>query len=83
MQGCEVVRRSSFKRSVKGLSSEHRERVEKAIVELSRNPYLGEVLKGRYRALRRYRVGKYRIVYDCEPCRVVFILVEHRETVFH
>jgi len=45
-------------------------------------PRLGEKLRGRYEGLWRYRVGKYRIIYDHVPCRIILLVIEHRETVY-
>ena len=52
------------------------------MADLSKNPRLGEGLRGRYEGLRKWRVGDYRVIYDYVPCKIVLILVEHRETVY-
>jgi len=82
MSACEIVERPSFKRSLRRLSTEYRQRVRKALADLSKNPRLGEGLRGRYEGLRKWRVGDYRVIYDYVPCKIVLILVEHRETVY-
>ncbi len=82
MQECEIIERRSFKKGLRSLSEEYKQRVIRAIGELSRNPRLGEKLRGRYEGLWRYRVGKYRIIYDHVPCRIILLVIEHRETVY-
>ncbi len=82
MQECETIERHSFRRGLRRLSEEYRRRVMNAVRELSRNPKLGRKLRGRYEGLWRYKVGKYRIVYDYAPCRIVLLIIEHRETVY-
>ena len=79
---CDIEERPAFRRSLRRLSKEYQERVRKALTDLSRNPHLDKPLKGRYRGLWRLTVGKYRIVYDPMPCRVVLIVIGHRETVY-
>jgi len=82
MQECKIIERDSFRRGLRRLSEEYRQRIINALRQLSRNPNLGKRLRGRYRDLWRYRVGKYRIIYDSMPCKIVLLVVEHRESVY-
>lgn len=65
---------SHFKRAIKKFSKKYPElvkRVEKAIPELSLDPYRkSESLKGELRGKRKMRVGDCRVIFSiCEECR--------------
>lgn len=51
------------------------EQVAKAIDRLASNPNLGELLKGEWKGHRKYRTGRYRIIYRIEPARLVLYIV--------
>jgi len=51
-------------KDIKYLEPEYIERVKEAIRILPQEPFKGEALLGKYRGLRRYRVGDFRIVYE-------------------
>ena len=79
---CEIALKTSFKKSIRKLSKNYREMINKAISKLSENPFIGEKLKGKYEELRKLRIGKYRIIYDAMQCKAILIILEHRETVY-
>jgi len=51
---------------------------------LSKNPYIGEKLKGRYKGLYKYRIGNYRIIYNIQIDRLVILIlrVANRKDVY-
>ncbi|MCD6095147.1 MAG: hypothetical protein J7J99_01115 [Thermoprotei archaeon] len=51
MQECKIIERDSFRRGLRRLSEEYRQRIINALRQLSRNPNLGKRLRGRYRDL--------------------------------
>lgn len=57
------------------LSVSNRTRVAQAIGQLAENPYIGTVLKGGLRGLRRVRVGDYRILYEVHRNELVVLAV--------
>lgn len=81
MKECEIEEKRSFKRSLKKLPEDIKERIAEAIDIIKENPFSGRPLKGRLKKLWRYRVGKFRIVY-LPYCRVLLITIGHRETVY-
>lgn len=60
------------------------EQIARAIDRLALNPKLGELLKGQWKGYRKYRTGRYRIIYRVEQSRlVVFIItIDDRKRVY-
>lgn len=60
------------------------EQIAKAIERLVANPDLGEHLKGEWKGYRKYRTGRYRIIYRIEHARLlIYILtVDDRKDVY-
>ena len=74
----------NFLREFKKLPEEVKERILTVIDEVVANPFLGIKLRGELEGRRRWRVGKYRIVYiiDRTPQLVVFLDVGLRKTIY-
>lgn len=71
-------------KDVKSLSVEYLEKVKNALRILSEKPLKGEALLGKYKGLRRYRVGDFRIVYEANlktRC-ITVIKIKHRKDVY-
>ena len=51
------------------------EQVAKAIDRLASNPDLGELLKGEWKGHRKYRTGRYRIIYRIEREKLILYIV--------
>lgn len=60
------------------------EQIAKAIDRLSANPELGELLKGEWKGYRKYRTGRYRIIYRIEHHQLlIYILtIDDRKDVY-
>ena len=61
-----------------------RTRIVASIDRLAENPFLGNVLKGHMRGLRRLRVVDYRVLYEVrdDALIVLVIRVAHRREVY-
>jgi mRNA interferase RelE/StbE len=61
-----------------------RERIKKAMEELSQNPDLGKQLTGPLKGLRSLRVGDYRVIYKKEGDTFIILIVTvgHRKHVY-
>jgi len=82
VSSCQLHIRGSFKRDLKKLDETTKERIQDKLEALKENPYLGKPLKPPYEKLWRCRVGKYRILYYPQPCRVTLIKVRLRDSVY-
>ena len=51
------------------------EQVAKAIDRVASNPDLGELLKGEWKGHRKYRTGRYRIIYRTEREKLMLYIV--------
>lgn len=71
-------------KDIKHLSSEYQEKIKNVIRVLSEEPLKGEALLGKYRGLRRYRVGDFRVVYEVnlKINSVTIIKIKHRKEVY-
>ncbi|OGX38986.1 MAG: hypothetical protein A3C53_03695 [Omnitrophica WOR_2 bacterium RIFCSPHIGHO2_02_FULL_68_15] len=60
------------------------EQIAKAIDRLAHHPELGEFLKGEWKGYRKYRTGRYRIVYRVEHARLLIyiITIDDRKDVY-
>jgi len=75
---------SNFLREFKKLPAGVRERITRAVDEIVASPFLGVGLRGELEGRRRWRVGKYRIIYmiDEKPRLVVFLDVGLRKAIY-
>ena len=51
------------------------EQIAKAIERLTTNPDLGEFLKGEWTGYRKYRTGRYRIIYRIEHAKLIICIL--------
>ena len=60
------------------------EQVAKAIERLAIHPELGEFLKGEWKGYRKYRTGRYRILYRIEHAKLIIyiITIDDRKDVY-
>jgi mRNA-degrading endonuclease RelE of RelBE toxin-antitoxin system len=60
------------------------EQIAKAIDRLALNPELGKFLKGQWAGHRKYRTGRYRIIYRLERATLVIyiITIDDRKDVY-
>lgn len=56
--------------------------IKDAIREIVANPLVGIALKGKLSGLRRYRVGRYRIVYAFNDEEIAITSISHRKDVY-
>jgi len=66
------------------LPAEDQRRIVKAVEALPGNPLLGEAMKGRWKGLRRIRIGVYRAVYALkeEELIILVLTVGHRKELY-
>lgn len=66
------------------LPAEDQRRIVKAVEALPGNPLLGEAMKGRWKGLRRIRIGVYPAVYALkeEELIILVLTVGHRKEVY-
>ena len=51
------------------------EQVSKAVDRVASNPELGELLRGEWKGHRKYRTGRYRIIYRIEREKSILYIV--------
>ena len=58
--------------------------IAKAIDRLAANPALGEFLTGEWKGYRKYRTGRYRIIYRVEHSQLIIyiITIDDRKDVY-
>lgn len=66
------------------LPAEDQRRIVEAVEALPGNPLLGEALKGRWKGLRRLRVGVYRAVYALKEEELIILVLKvgHRKDIY-
>ena len=77
--------KGSAARELEKVARPDRLRIVNAIDRLAENPFLGNVLKGDLRGLRRLRLGDYRVLYEVrrdETLVVLVVRVAHRREVY-
>ena len=76
--------KSSAARELSKVAAQDRSRIVGAIDRLAENPFLGNVLKGDLRGLRRLRLGDYRVLYEVRNDELVVLAVRvaHRRDAY-
>ena len=76
--------KGSAARELSKVAAQDRPRIVGAIDRLAENPFLGSVLKGDLRGLRRLRVGDYRVLYEVRNDELVVLVVRvaHRRDAY-
>lgn len=71
-------------KDIKHLTIEMQARVKNTLRILVENPLKGDVLLGKYKGLRRYRVGEFRIIYEFETKRkqLTIVKIGHRREIY-
>ena len=75
---------SGVSENIKHLSPELKRLVTSGIDEISKNPYLGLPLDDELKGFRKYRVNRYRIVYEIhsEKKEIYIVRIDHRLTIY-
>jgi len=71
-----------FKKAIKTLDKDLKKRISEKIEELLNGKLVGKPLKGQYKGFEVIRIGKYRLIYSKEPCKIIFHDISHRETAY-
>jgi addiction module RelE/StbE family toxin len=71
-----------FKKAIKTLDQDLKKRISEKIEELLNGKIVGKPLKGRYKGIEVVRIGKYRLIYSREPCKIILHDVRLRETAY-
>lgn len=76
--------RGSAAKDLRRIAKIDRSRLVKANDRLAESPYLGAVLKGDLRGLRRLRVGAYRVLYEVKDQELIILVVRgaHRGSAY-
>ncbi len=71
-------------KDIKKLSSRIKEETKDILRVLADNPYKGIALLGKYKGLRRYRVGDFRVVYELNKKKkaLTVIKIKHRREAY-
>ena len=72
------------RKELKNIPHGDRHKILIAIENLIENPELGKALKGRWKGLRRLRVGQYRVIYAIKGDIAVILLLKigHRKEIY-
>jgi len=73
-----------FDKEFSRLEKKLQDRVVEGLKEIKENPYEGKPLKGKFKEMLSWRVGKYRILYQIlgDKLLIIVINVEHRKHVY-
>lgn len=82
--GYSIRIKGSAAKELAKVANPDRLRIVNAIDRLAENPFLGSVLKGELRGLRRLRLGDYRVLYEIRNDELVVLVVRiaHRREVY-
>ena len=77
-------KKSVFKELEKLTIDDRKLVLSKIEIDLLKNPYLGQRLKGRYAGLWRLRSGSYRIIYEIKQDILVILIlrISHRKDAY-
>lgn len=66
------------------IDSRYKQRILLSLVSLSRDPFLGKKLDGKYKGQRSYEVWPYRIIYEIIKRELVVLIIRigHRQGVY-
>jgi len=78
-----IVFKKSVYKDLQRLSSEEARNILDAIdTELTENADKLPVLKGKFRGMRRFRVGNYRVIFVIIEEQVLVLRISHRKDVY-
>ena len=81
----EVQFKKSVEKDLKALSKADQKRVLEQIGKvLAKDPYMGKALSGEFKGLYRWRIGRFRVIYEVqkEVLMILVLKVGHRKDVF-
>ena len=79
----EIRYKASVANDIKKLGREERDRIlSKIEFDLIQDPDREEKLKGKFKGLLKYRVGKYRIIYTKIPDGILILRIGHRRRIY-
>lgn len=73
---------NTARKAVDSAKAELKGTIKAALQEIAANPLIGVPLKGEFKGLRRFRVGKYRIVYLLTDQSIEVVNIAHRKDVY-
>jgi len=68
--------KESALKSTKKFPKDIRQKIVETVEGLSEDPFLGDVLTGDLKGLRRVRIGDYRAIYLVDTAKVVAVIVK-------
>jgi len=78
-----ILYKASVKHDLKKIPKlEVKRIINKIESDLEKNPDKGELLKGKFQGLYRYRIGVYRIIYVKTVDGVLVLRISHRKDVY-
>lgn len=77
----QVLLRKIAQKNLEKIDARYKRRIGLALVELSKNPYIGKRLEGQLRDFYSLRVWPYRIIYQIinKELMVFVIQIKHRQ----
>jgi mRNA-degrading endonuclease RelE of RelBE toxin-antitoxin system len=66
-------------KQLKKLPKSYRTKVDRKVLALANNPFLGKKLEDDLAGLRSYRAWPYRVIYKIEGKKVIIISILHRQ----
>jgi mRNA interferase RelE/StbE len=81
----EVQFKKSVEKDLRALSKTDQKRVLEQIGKvLAKDPYLGKPLSGEFRGLFRWRIGRFRVIYEVqkEVLLILVLKIGHRKEVY-
>jgi len=66
------------------IDSRYKRRIEVALINLEKDPFLGKKLEGEYKNQRSYEVWPYRIIYEIKRTKLMVLIIRigHRQGVY-
>ena len=75
--------KSSVEKDLKSISKTEVSKIlDKIEFELSKNPFAYPKLKGDFRSLRKFRIGRYRIIYTISENEIIILKIGHRKDIY-
>ena len=75
--------KSSVEKDIRSISKEEISRIfDKIESDLLKNPFAYPKLKGEFKSLRKFRIGKYRIVYTVNENEIIILKIGHRKDIY-
>lgn len=75
--------KASVEKDIKNISKEELPKIlDKIESELSVNPFAYPKLKGEFKSLRKFRIGKFRIIYTFSGKEIIVVKIGHRKDIY-